>query len=312
MKVLAINQFGGPEQLRIQETAIPALKSGELLVRINAAGVNPVDFKIRNGSIKFITGSKFPMVPGIDFAGVVEQCPGSSNYRPGDKVFGMLSIKGGGYAEFVAVNEKNMCHIPENLSMTEAASVPLASLTALQAFAKGGGIKPGDRVLVNGASGGVGSFAVQIARAKGAYVTAVCSTRNTEFVRSLGADSITDYNAEDFTKSGILYDKVFDAVAKSSFSRCSRILNKGGIYVSTLPNTGLIVSIALNPFRSKKAGLIFTKPSGEDLILISDYIKKRQIKTYLQQTIPLEDGAKAHELIETERVRGKIVLSIID
>ncbi len=311
MKALTINQFGGPEELRIQEVALPSPGPGEVLVRIHAAGINPVDYKLRNGSMKLISGRKFPRILGGDIAGVVEQTPKQSFYRPGDKVFGMLSIKGGGYAEFVAVKEKQLCPVPENLNMKQAAAVPLASLTALQALKKQGGIRPGDRILINGSSGGVGSFAVQIAKAEGAYVTGVCSARNMEFVKSLGADHVIDYNAEDFTKGKQLYNKVFDAVAKSSFSRCRKILKKGGVYISTIPNNGVWFYQVFNFLRSKKAGFIMVRPSGEDLLIIADYIKKELLYPHIYKVFPLHDGLQAHELIETERVRGKIVLSVI-
>lgn len=311
MKALTINQFGGPEELRIQEVALPSPGPGEVLVRIHAAGINPVDYKLRNGSMKLISGKKFPRILGGDIAGVVEQSPKKSLYRPGDKVFAMLSIKGGGYAEFVAVNENQLCLIPEDLNMIQASAVPLASLTALQAFKKQGGIKPGDRILINGSSGGVGSFAVQIAKAEGANVTGVCSTRNTEFVKNLGADHVIDYTTEDFIKGKRRYNKIFDAVAKSSFGRCRKILEKGGIYVSTIPNKGLLFHQVFNFVRSKKAGFIMVKPSGQDLLIIADYIKKGLLLPHVDKVFPLEEGVKAHELIETERVRGKIVLSVI-
>ena len=311
MKALTINQFGGPGELRTEEVAIPSPGHNEVLVRIHAAGINPVDYKIRNGSLKFISGKKFPRILGGDIAGVVEQAPRNSLYRPGDKVFAMLSIKGGGYAEFTTVKESQLCHIPENMRMTEAASVPLAALTALQAFKKYEEIHPGDKVLINGASGGVGSFAVQIAKIQGAYVTAVCSARNTEFVRSLGSDQVLDYNAEDFTKTKSGYNKVFDAVAKSSFRRCRRVLEKNGSYVSTVPNNGLLFYQVTNFLRSKKAGFIMAKPSGQDLSIIADYLKKGLMRTHVQEVFGLEEGARAHELIETERVRGKIVISVI-
>ncbi|TVR70475.1 MAG: NAD(P)-dependent alcohol dehydrogenase [Marinilabiliales bacterium] len=311
MKALVINKYGGPEQLRAEEVAIPERGKSELLVRIHAAGVNPVDFKIRNGSMKFITGSRFPRILGGDIAGVVEQADPRSSYRPGDKVFGMLSLKGGGYAEFVTMKESQVCLIPEGLGMTDAASVPLAALTALQALRKGGNIQPGDRVLVNGASGGVGIFAVQIAKAEGAHVTAVCSARNTEFVSSLGADKVIDYNSEDFTKGRTRYKKVFDAVAKSSFYKCSKILEKGGRYITTVPNKGLFFFQSLNFTRSKKAGFIMAKPSGSDLGFIAGLIEQGLLRTYVQKVFPLEEGSAAHELIETERVRGKLVLSVI-
>lgn len=306
-----IHQFGGPEQLQINETAIPSIGSGEVLVRVHAAGVNPVDYKIRNGSMKFISGKKFPRIPGGDIAGVVEQAGEKSIYRPGDKVFAMLSIKGGGYAEFVAVNEKQLCHIPDGLGMAEAAATPLAALTALQALQKDKTVKSGDRILVNGASGGVGSFAVQTAKALGAYVVGVCSTRNTEFVRNLGADQVIDYNAGDFTKMKTRFNMVLDAVAKSSFSKCKGILTEDGSYVSTIPNNGLFLYQALNFTRKKKAFFIMTKPSGADLKFLSSYIAKGAIRPFVEKTFPLEDGAQAHKMIETERVRGKIVLSVI-
>ncbi len=311
MKALVINQFGGPEQLRIQETPIPGRGKGEVLVRVHAAGVNPVDFKIRNGSMKFIAGKSFPRILGGDIAGVVEQADEKSEFRTGDKVFAMLNIKGGGYAEFVSVKERQLCRIPEGLKMAEAAATPLAALTAYQALKKGGDIKPGDRVLVNGASGGVGHFAVQIAKAQGAYVTGVCSTRNTEFVRDLGADQVIDYITDDFTRQKTTYNKVFDAVAKSSFIKCRKIMDKEGNYITTLPNKGLFLFQSLNFTRDKKAGFIMVKPSGGDLQIIADYFEEGKLKVNVQKEFSLEEGAQAHKMIETERVRGKIVLSLI-
>lgn len=312
MKALVINQFGGPEVLQIQEAGIPLPKTGEILVRVHAASVNPVDYKTRNGSMKLISGKKFPRVLGIDVAGVVEQTGPKSKYRPGDRVFAMLSISGGAYAEFVSVKETQLCLIPDGVSMEEAAATPLASLTALQSFQKSNGIKPGDMVLVNGASGGVGSFAVQIAKALGANVTAVCSAANTEFIKSLGADKVIDYNDEDFTTLDKQFDTVFDAVAKSSYTKCCKIILKGGKYVSTLPNNGLFFYQATNILRSKKAHFIMTKPSGDDLALIADMMKKQQLRPYIQKIFPLSEGAEAHRLIETERVRGKLVLKVVD
>lgn len=311
MQALTVNQFGGPEQLRLQEIGIPMPKSGEVLVRVHAAGVNPVDFKIRNGSMKFITGSKFPRILGGDIAGVVEQAGDKSEYRPGDRVYAMLSLKGGGYAEFVTVKESHLCHIPDGISMKEAAATPLAALTALQSFQKRGGVKPGDRILINGASGGVGSFAVQTAKAMGAHVTAVCSARNIEFVKNLGADEAIDYNAEDFTKMKDQYHRVFDVVAKSSFRKCRKILKNEGTYVTTIPNNGLLLYKAFNFLRRKKAYFIMAKPSGHDLQVISGYITKGLVRPQVEMTFSLAEGVKAHQMIETERVRGKIVLEVI-
>ena len=312
MKALILNQYGGPEQLQMQEMGIPQIKSGELLVRVHAAGVNPIDYKIRNGSMKLVAGKKLPRILGGDLAGVVEQAVEKSKFRPGDKVFAMLSASGGAYAEFAAVKESQLALIPDGLSMTEAAAIPLASLTALQAFQKSNGIKPGDKVLINGASGGVGSFAVQIAKALGAKVTAVCSAANIDFVKSLGAYKVIDYKKEDFTQLDQQFNTVFDAVAKSSFRKCRKIIVNGGKYVSTLPNNGLFLHQAFNFTRATKAHFIIAKPSGKDLMLIAEMIKKNQVRPYVQKIFPLAEGAKAHRLIETERVRGKLVLKVID
>jgi NADPH:quinone reductase-like Zn-dependent oxidoreductase len=312
MKALVINQFGGPEELQIQEVGIPLPKTGEVLVRVHAAGINPVDYKVRNGSMKYITGKNFPRILGGDIAGVVEQAGERSAYHPGDKVFAMLSIKGGGYAEFVSVGENQLCLIPEGSSMVEAAATPLAALTALQAFQKGNGIQAGDNILVNGASGGVGSFAVQIAKAMGAKVTGVCSSANIDFVRSLGADVVIDYKTEDFTKLDMQYNVVFDAVAKSSYRKCRKLLTKGGKYISTLPNNALMLYQAFNFLRNRKAYFIMAKTSGLDLSVIAGFMKKQQLKSYVQETFPLGEGADAHQIIEKERVRGKLVLQIIE
>jgi 2-desacetyl-2-hydroxyethyl bacteriochlorophyllide A dehydrogenase len=311
MKALIINNYGGPEQLHLQEVPLPSPSAGEALIRVHAAGINPVDYKMRNGSMRIITGNKFPLILGFDIAGVIEQTKGKSEYRPGDKVFSKLSVRRGGYAEFATASEKHICHIPAGLTMAEAAATPLASLTALQGLQKGDPIKPDDKVLINGASGGVGSFAVQIAKAMGAYVTAVCSERNIQFVKDLGADHVIDYNAEDFTKTKTRYKKVFDAVAKSSFSRSGKILEYGGIYITTIPNKGLLFHRAVNFLRKTSAEFILTKSSGNDLRVIADYIKNGQVRPYVQKEFPLQDGARAHEMIETNRVRGKLVLKVI-
>ena len=310
MKAVVINQFGGPEQLNIQEVGMPMPKSGQVLVRIHAVGINPIDFKIRNGSMKFIAGKKFPRILGQDIAGVVEQTGKNSKYRPGDKVYGMLSYQAGGYAEFLAVNESQLARVPEEISLTQAAAVPMGAITSYQAFKKSGGIRSGTKVLVNGASGGVGSFAVQIAKALGAEVTGVCSGRNIDFVKELGADQVIDYTQEDFTKFEAGFDIVFDAVAKSSFIKSKRVLVKGGAFISTIPNHYLFFYQFMNFLRSKKAYFILANPKGEDLMVISDLISRGLVRPKIEKVFPLEDASLAHERIETERVSGKLVLQV--
>lgn len=311
MKALAIRQYGGPEQLQIMETALPKPGRGEVLVRVHAAGINPVDYKIRSGSLSWISGSKFPKILGGDIAGVVEQADKDSVYKPGDRVFAMLSIKGGGYAEFVTVKETQLCLIPEVISMQDAAATPLAALTALQGLRIGGKIKEGDKILINGASGGVGTFAVQIAKAMGARVTAVCSGKNVEFVKTLGADEVIDYAKQNFTEVENSFKKVFDAVAKSSFNKCKSIMDEDGTYITTLPSPAIFLHKALNFLRKQKAAAVLVKPLGTDLTYIADLMNKGIVQAYVQKAFPLAEGAEAHKLIETERVRGKIVLTII-
>ena len=310
MKALRIHKFGGPEQLLEEEVSMPLHKPGEVLVRVHAAGVNPVDFKLRNGSLKLFTGKKFPRTLGFDIAGVVERVDESSPFKPGDRVFAMLPFNGGGYAEFVCVKSEFLCPIPGDMGMIEAAATPLAALTALQAFRKKEYLHEGHKVLINGASGGVGSFAVQIAKALGAHVTAVASSKNLDFLKELGADEVIDYTTEDFTKQSQRYHKVFDAVAKSSFKQCKRILRKGGNYVTTVPNGNLFCSMMCNFLRKKKATYIMVKPSGDDLHVIADMIATGQVKPQIEATFPLKEGQKAHQLLETERTRGKVVLTM--
>jgi len=311
MKALAIRQYGGPEQLQIMETALPKPGHGEVLVRIHAAGVNPVDYKVRNGSLGWLMGRKFPKILGGDIAGVVEQADKNSVYKPGDRVFAMLNIKGGGYAEFAVVKETQLCLIPEVISMQDAAATPLAALTALQGLQIGGDIDENDKILINGASGGVGSFAVQIAKAMGAHVTAVCSTRNMDFVKELGADNVIDYTKQDFTESEKSFKKVFDAVAKSSFFKCKSILDEDGTYITTLPSPSIFLHKVLNLLRKQKAAAVMVKPLGTDLTFIADLMKKGIVQAHIEKSFPLTEGAEAHKMIESERVRGKIVLTVI-
>lgn len=306
-----INQYGGPEQLQVQETGLPTPAKGELLIRVHAAGINPVDYKMRNGSMRLVTGKNFPMVLGGDVAGVVEQAPRGSAFRPGDKVFALLGAARGGYSEFVTIKESHLGHIPQGISMAEAAAVPMAGLTALQSLLKGGSINKGDRILVIGASGGVGHFAVQLAKAMGAHVTGICSTPNVEFVDALGADQVIDYTREDYYRLNKTFVKVFDAAAKSSFGKARKVLDERGIYVTTLPSTSAITRSILSPLTKKKAHIIRVKPSGSDLQVVADYMAKGLVRPQVERIFSFRQAAEAHKLIETQKVRGKIVFSVI-
>lgn len=318
MKIVLIRKFGPPEVMNIEEVDKPAIPGDQVLIRVHYSSVNPVDWKIRNGSLKFLTGSKFPMMLGFDIAGeVIDVGPAVTKFKKGDRVFGMLHYRQrGAYAEYVAAKEEDLAMIPENLDFREASAVPLAGLTAYQALHHKGNIKRGDVVLINGASGGVGSFAVQIAKAAGAIVTAVCGTDNLERIKALGVDRVIDYRKQDFTELPDKFDIIFDAVGKRSFFQIRRNLKANSSYVTTLPNMANIYSLSLVPFMSlfgyrKKSFLINVHPSGLDLNSLSLLIKQEKLFPLIDRVFTLEEIRKAHAYSETDHAHGKIVIKIL-
>ena len=234
MKAAVYSRYGPPDVVQIKDVEKPVPKDDEVLVKVRAASVNPLDCHCIRGtpySIRIMTGLRQPKGtrPGVDVAGEVEAVGRNvTQFKPGDEVFGGCR---GAFAEYVCTSESALVVKPDNVTFEQAASVPVAAFTALQGLRDKGNIQPGQKVLINGAAGGVGTLAVQIAKWLGANVTGVCSTRNVNFVRSLGADEVIDYTREDFTTSGQRYDLFFDCVGKHSFSACRRVLNPEGIYI---------------------------------------------------------------------------------
>ncbi|WP_017314880.1 NAD(P)-dependent alcohol dehydrogenase [Mastigocladopsis repens] len=312
MKAVVIRRYGSPEVLQYEEVEPPKIKPNELLVKVHASCVNPVDWKIRKGMLKFITGNKFPMILGFDLSGeVVEVGSQVTRFKPGDAIYGNVGLLGGAYAELAAIPEKSTALKPINMSYEEAASLPVTALTALQSLRDLGNIQPGQSVLVNGASGGVGIFAVQIAKALGVQVTAVCSTKNIELVKSLGADRIIDYTQQDFTQDSAQYDIVLDAVAKQSFSSCRKVLKPNGIYVTTLPSIESLVQSILTTFiPGQKAKIILETPKSQDLVYLKELIEAGKIRSVIDRTYPLQQLAAAHAYSETERAVGKIAITV--
>ncbi len=310
MKALVIKKYGAPEELILEDVPQPVCKPADALVKVHAAGINPVDYKIRNGSLKFVFGRKFPKILGGEIAGVVEKAPASGKFKEGDRVFAKLDGRWGGYAEYSCVDENHLCDLPEEIGFNEGGAIPLAGLTALQSLRDLGKIKKGNHVLINGASGGVGHFGVQIAKYFGAEVTAVCSEKNAEWVRELGADRVVDYQQEDILKLDDQYDIFFDAVATMSPAKIKHLLKPKGIYVTTLPSAGLILQRIFNFLSSKKAFFILVKPSGKDLALISEMIHAGKFKPVIEKVFLLSQGPEAHKYIETGRVKGKTVFSM--
>ena len=317
MKAIVIEGYGGPDRLVLRERPDPKPGAGEILVRVHAAGVNPVDWKIRRGDLRMVLRVAFPYTPGGDVAGeVVSVGSGVTRFRPGDAIVAFVDLKqGGGYAELAVVKESAAAHKARSLSFTEAASLPIAAGTALQALRDSGGLREGGTTLINGGAGGVGHFAVQIARALGAVPMATCGPSNVDFVRSLGADTVIDYSREDFTRRTELYDVVFDAVAKSRFGACRHLLKPGGCYVTTLPTPDVFLRYPVQAVAGlfgnlKKAKFLMVGREGSDLAYLGALADAGRLRPTIGRTFPLERACDAHKLSEAGHVRGKIVLEI--
>lgn len=310
MKAVVIHRYGSPEVLQYEDVEQPKIKPSELLVKVHASSVNPIDWKIRQGMLRVITGNKFPKTLGFDVAGeVIEVGSGVTRFKPQDQIYGTVGFPGGAYAELAAVPEKSVALKPANMTYEEAAAVPGGALTALQALRNQGKIQPGQSVLINGASGGVGSFAVQIAKALGAEVTAVCSTKNVELVKSLGASRVIDYTQQDYTQDTAQYDIVFDAVGKQSFSQSKGVLKPNGVYVTTIPTADNVVqSLITALLPGKKAKFVFESPNSQDLVYLKELIEAGKIRVVIDRTYPLQELAAAHAYSETGRAVGKIVI----
>ncbi|MFD1186191.1 NAD(P)-dependent alcohol dehydrogenase [Pontibacter rugosus] len=314
MKAIYYEKYGNADVLQYGEQPKPTIKDNQLLVRVHATSINPVDWKIRSGKLLPISGLKFPKIPGRDIAGeVVELGNKALAFEPGDRVYGMTDNGiGGASAEYAVISEETAVLIPQNLNYAQAAAVPLTALTALQALRDKGELVQGEKVLINGASSGVGSFAVQIAKALGAgEVTGVCSTSHIELVKSLGADQIIDHKEEDFTHRKDSYDLIFDAVAKSTYLDSKASLREDGRYVTTVPDLkDVAFGFALSVFSDKKLKAILTDDKAEDLKLISSWIETGKVKPVIDKEFPLNKAADAHRYSEEGHAAGKIILVI--
>ena len=314
MNAIYFEEYGSADVLRYGEQPKPMPKADQILVRVRASSINPIDWKVRQGELKLITGQKFPKIPGRDVAGeVVAIGANITRFKIGDRVYGMPNDGvGGANAECALLAEAVAAFIPANLTFEEAGAVPLAALTAFQALHQHGQLLSGDRVLINGASGGVGTFAVQIAKALGAgEVTGVCGPDNAELVRSLGADRVLDHHEHDFTKDLSHYDLIFDAVGKSSYTACQHALRRNGRYVTTMPEPAAIITDKLaTAFSTKSSHAFFAKERGADLALISAWLQAGTVRVIIDRTFALQETAEAHRYSETGRAAGKIVLTV--
>lgn len=313
MKAVAFDRYGSAEELQYRELEKPIAKSNELLVRVRASSVNPVDWKIRQGHLQLLSGFNFPRIVGSDISGVVVEVGREvTKFQPGDEVYTFLNpLTGGACAEYATVPESSAAFKPKNITHAEAAAVPIAGLTALQALRDLGEIQPGKKVLINGASGGVGTFAVQVAKAMNAEVTGVGSAKNREFVKSLEADFVLDYAEVDFTQQPEKYDIILDAVGTRTFAECEKVLQAEGVYISTLPSFDNLAPMLTSWFLSgKKAKLIVANANPSDLGILRELIESGKVEPIVDRTYSLAEVAAAHAYSETGRAVGKIAIGI--
>lgn len=320
MKAMVYHRYGSPDVLTCAEVPQPVPGENEVLVRVHAAGVNAGDWHLLRGSpflVRLMSGLRRPKRPiiGSDVAGQIDAVgSGVTRLKPGDAVFGELSTSGfGAFAEYACAREEALVLKPERLSFEEAAGVPLAALTALQGLRDVGQIQPGQKVLVSGASGGVGSFAVQIAKALGAEVTGLCSTRKVEMVRALGADHVIDYTQEDVTRSGRQYDLVLDAAAYRPFTDYQPALTPTGTYVLVGGATRRLLQVMIwGPLRSKQGGQQFKtfilQSQRANLQFITELVEAGKLKPAIDRCYPLAELPTALRQLEAGQARGKAVI----
>jgi NADPH:quinone reductase-like Zn-dependent oxidoreductase len=324
MKAIVQDKYGSADVLQLRDTAKPAIGEHDVLIRVRAAAVNPADWAIMGG-LPYIArpapiyGLRTPKngIRGTDVAGQVEAVGSSvTRFRPGDEVFGWCR---GAFAEYASASEDGLALKPTNLTFEQAATVPMAGSVALQALRDHGDVHVGQKVLVNGASGGVGTFAVQIAKSLGAEVTGVCSTSNVEMVRSIGADHVIDYTRDDFTKSGEHYDFILDNISNRSLSELRRTLTARGMLV---PNGGqfqnrwfssagrLIKAMVSFRFVSQRLGRFVVAQKQDDLLALKELIEAGKVMPVIDRTSPLSETAAAMDYVGTGHARGKVVISV--
>jgi NADPH:quinone reductase-like Zn-dependent oxidoreductase len=320
MKAIVYHRHGGPEVLEYQEAPAPVPAVCQVLIRVRAAALNPLDWRLMRAPAivaRLVGISTFPdfSLPGVDVAGVVEAVGSAvTRFKPGDEVFGTGK---GSCAEFACAPTDKIALKPGELSFEQAASIPIGGLTALQALRDHARVQPGQKVLINGAAGGVGVFAVQLARWLGAEITGVCSTRNLEFVRSLGAHHAIDYTHDDFTRGPTRYDVIFDLVGHRSLNACRLVLAPKGFYVAAAPPKGLVrmfmrvPAIRIVPlFVGQKMKFFSAKARHDDLQLLAGLMAEGKIVSVIDRTVPLAETPDAMRYLELGHARGKVVIAV--
>jgi NADPH:quinone reductase-like Zn-dependent oxidoreductase len=323
MRAWTYHCYGGPEVLGLTSVAKPAPAADEVLVKVRAAAANPLDWHYLRGEPYIMRmgagiGAPTDSRLGVDFSGVVESVGTDvTKFKPGDAVFG---ASGGAFGEYVVLRESsNIVLKPDNVSFEQAAAVPIAAITALQALRDKGQVKPGNKILINGASGGVGTYAVQLAKWMGAEVTAVCSGRNVELVRSLGADHVVDYTREDFTEGNVKYDVIIDNIGNQPLSKLRRVMTeKGRDVIVGGPSDGKWLGPLWVPikggiyswFVSQEFAFFLSDMAPADLALLRDLMADGKMKSVIERTYPLSEVPEAIRHLETGRTRGKVVVTM--
>jgi NADPH:quinone reductase-like Zn-dependent oxidoreductase len=322
MKAIVCSRYGSPDVLKCEEVEKPAAGENEVLIRVCAASVNPYDWHFMRGTpyvVRVVAGLRKPTVTrsGVDVAGRVEAVGRNvTQFKPGDAVFGTCK---GAFAEYACTPESAVVTKPDNVTFEQAASVPIAAFTALQGLRDKGKIQRGQKVLVNGAAGGVGTFAVQIARSFGADVTGVCSTRNVDMVRSIGADQVIDYTREDFTEGQHRYDLIFDIVGNHPFLACRRVLNPRGICVAAGgpadrwmigPLASLVGALVVSRFVSQNRVGFIARMCKEDLSIMHDLMKAGKVTPVIDRRYRLSEVPEAIRYLEKGHAQGKVVITV--
>ncbi|MFY9924857.1 MAG: NADP-dependent oxidoreductase [Opitutaceae bacterium] len=309
MKAVCIYSYGGPEVLIYEDAPCPHPGEGEVLVKVHAAGINPVDWKVREGHLKEMLHHSFPLILGWDVSGVVESLGANlKRLKVGDEVYSRPDIsRDGAYAEFIVIKESEVALKPKSIDHIHAAALPLAGLTAWQTLFDAGALSPGQRVLIHAAAGGVGSLAVQLAKWKGAVVIGTASARNHDFLRNLGIDQVVDYEREKFEDMVQPVDVVLDTMGGEIQERSWKVLKRGGILISIVSPPSVEAAAA----HGVRQAFVFIKPSADQLTSIAALVDAEKLKAIVETTLPLSDATRGQELSERGHTRGKIVLRVI-
>lgn len=308
MKVIQIHRYGKPEELTLVDLPIPSIQHKQLLIQNHVASINPYDCMVRSGSMWFMEGFRFPKVLGSEAAGVVVKVgSGIRNFNVGDRVI-VFTGRRNAYAEFLAVGEENVTALPDSISYSEGAALPVAGCTAYDVLNILGHVKPRQRILVYGAYGSVGSFAIQLAKNIGASVVGVTSTANVDVVRGLGADHVVDYTTADFRALPFKYDLIFDTPSALKYDDVKYMLTSPGMYVATLPSPIRVLQQLFSTTNHRKAKVIFANPTVAKIKYLTKMIADHKLKVILDREYPIEEMIEAHKYCETKRAKGKITV----